>query len=307
MVVIFILLFVVAIFAVYDFVDSRNWQSETSNLRNRVIFENRNKRYGAYNIRTDYSDTLTVILVIFMILVLIISFVGFSFRTTAADIPIIYADTTLMSLEAPPLEEIETIQTPYKVVGGGGGGSAGGASQAPIDKTPEEQTKKEDTQEESDVNIQSGKSNNTNTDKNNKTNKETTIKKGKNPFGGGAAEKGTGSGLFGKDLGPGSGKGEGNGINGNGSGLGGGGARKKLSSLNPDDIQSSEDCTIHINVYINAEGNVIKAENISSQTTTTNTRLISHLIDLIKKQIKYDARPGTSVQKQILVLKVKAN
>ncbi len=305
--VIFILLFVVAVFAVYDFLDSRNWQSETSSLRNRVIFENRNKRYGAYNIRTDYSDTLTVILVIFMIFVLIVSFVGFSFRTTAADIPIIYADTTLMSLEAPPLEEIETIQTPYKIIGGGGGGSAGGKSQAPIDKTPEEQNKKEDTQNESNVSVRSGQSDNTNTDKSNKTNKATTMVKGKNPFGGGAADKGTGSGLFGKDLGAGSGTGEGNGANGNGTGNGGGGARKKLSSLNPDDIQSSEDCTIHINVYINSDGNVIKAENISSQTTTTNTRLISHLIDLIKKQIKYDSRPGTAVQKQILVLKVKAN
>jgi hypothetical protein len=305
--VIFVIISIVSLFSIYDFMDSRNWQSATSSLRNKLIFENRNKRYGAYNIRTDYNNTLTFILIIFCISIFIIALLGFTFRTTAADIPVIYADTTLMSLEAPPLEEIETIETPYKVVGGGGGGSAGGKSQAPIDKTPEEQNKKQDTQNESNVSVRSGQSDNTNTDKSNKTNKATTIVKGKNPFGGGAAEKGTGSGLFGKDPGPGSGTGDGNGVNGRGTGTGGGGARKKLSSLNPDDIQSSEKCTIYVNVFINAEGTVIKAENVSSQTTTKNGKLISHLIDLIKRQIRYDARPNTSVQKQVLVISVQPN
>jgi hypothetical protein len=301
---IFVIVFLVASFSIYDFVDSRNWQSATSSLRNKLIFEHRNKRYGAYNIRTDYNNTMTVIILLFSIALFIITLLGFTFRTTVHDLPISYVDTTLMTLEAPPLEEIKTLETPYKIVGGGGGGSAGAASDARIDKTPEEETKKEDVQKESDVHKQSGNSIKTTGDNN--TNPNTTLIKGKNPFGGGA-QHGEGAGIFGRDSGPGSGVGTGNGINGQNGGTGGGGARKKLTSLNPDDIQSNEDCTVQLTVFINAEGNVIRAEKISNQTTTANSQLISQLINLVKQQIRYDKRPGTALQKQVLTIKVKAS
>lgn len=46
----------------YDFIASRNWQQVTSNLRNDVVFDNRNKSYGAYQIRRDYDRNLILIM-----------------------------------------------------------------------------------------------------------------------------------------------------------------------------------------------------------------------------------------------------
>lgn len=298
------IIFIFAFISVYDFIDSRDWQNATSNARNSLIFQDRNKKYGAYAIRMEYNDTFSVIVVIFSLLIVAFSVVSITFRSTPVKLEVPLMDTTIMTIEAPPLQEMKTLPNPYKIVGGGGGGSAGSPSDAPIDKTPEPQTKKEDVIKDSKTGIKSGKSIANTAD--NSDAASSTIKKGKSPFGGGAA-KGEGTGLFGKDKGPGSGVGNGDGTNGVGSGTGGGGARKKLTNLNPDDLNSNEDCTVHLYVYINSEGNVVKVENIGSKTTTANSMLISKIIELVKKQIKYDKRPDIAQQKQTLTINVKAS
>lgn len=300
-VIIFILL-VIAGVSVYDYFDTKDWQSTTSNSRNSVIFEHRNKKYGAYHLRRDYNDSFGIIIGGVILFLALFFIVNANIRTTPVAITIPHMDTTLLTIAAPPVEEIKTIKTPYKIIGGGGGGSAGAASVNPVDRNTREQNAKPTVISNS--KDPAGQSDHTNS-KNPTNNTATTLVKGENPFGGGGAKSGSGSGIFGKDQGTGSGTGEGNGTNGTGSGLGGG-ARKKLSGLDPDDIQSNENCRVVLIVYINAEGNVTRAENDKNNTTTSDISLINRLIELVKRQVKYDKRPGTGLQKQTLPINVKA-
>lgn len=48
--------------SLYDFFTSRSWQQVTSSSRNDVVFDERNKAYGAYQIRRDYDRNLLFIL-----------------------------------------------------------------------------------------------------------------------------------------------------------------------------------------------------------------------------------------------------
>lgn len=48
--------------SLYDFFTSRSWQQVTSSSRNDVVFGERNKAYGAYQIRRDYDRNLLFIL-----------------------------------------------------------------------------------------------------------------------------------------------------------------------------------------------------------------------------------------------------
>lgn len=53
---------IVVAFSLYDYFQSRSWQSITSSKRNEEVFENRNKKYGAYQIRRDYDKRLVLIM-----------------------------------------------------------------------------------------------------------------------------------------------------------------------------------------------------------------------------------------------------
>jgi protein TonB len=48
--------------ALYDHFSTKNWQLITSDERNDVVFEKRNKAYGAYQIRRDYNKRIFIIL-----------------------------------------------------------------------------------------------------------------------------------------------------------------------------------------------------------------------------------------------------
>lgn len=62
MVVLFSIIGIVMFFSMYEYFTSRNWQQVTSNSRNEVVFEKRNKEYGAYVMRRDYNKQLVAIL-----------------------------------------------------------------------------------------------------------------------------------------------------------------------------------------------------------------------------------------------------
>ena len=62
MILILSIIVLVAVVSLYDYFSSRSWQRVTSNVRNNVVFENRNKEYGAYVIRRDYDKTLLIIM-----------------------------------------------------------------------------------------------------------------------------------------------------------------------------------------------------------------------------------------------------
>jgi protein TonB len=61
MVTIFIITAIIAVISLYDYFSSRSWQMVTSAARNETVFENRNKRYGAYQIRRDYDKRFVLI------------------------------------------------------------------------------------------------------------------------------------------------------------------------------------------------------------------------------------------------------
>lgn len=46
----------------YEYFSNRKWQQITSEVRNDIVFEKRNKQYGAYKIRKDYDKTMLFIL-----------------------------------------------------------------------------------------------------------------------------------------------------------------------------------------------------------------------------------------------------
>lgn len=52
----------VAIISLYEYFTERSWQRVSSAIRNEVVFENRNKNYGAYTLRKNYDRNIMFIL-----------------------------------------------------------------------------------------------------------------------------------------------------------------------------------------------------------------------------------------------------
>lgn len=69
MAVILSVVLIVAGILLYDYFTARRWQQVTSSTRNEIVFEARNKEYGAYVLRRDYDKRMVFIilgLVLFM-------------------------------------------------------------------------------------------------------------------------------------------------------------------------------------------------------------------------------------------------
>lgn len=62
MTVIISIIILVALVSLFDFFTTRTWQQVTSNLRNEVVFEHRNRDYGAYVMRRDYNKRILLIM-----------------------------------------------------------------------------------------------------------------------------------------------------------------------------------------------------------------------------------------------------
>jgi protein TonB len=57
-----IVILLVAGISLYEYFSSKTWQQITSTERNEVVFEDRNHEYGAYQIRTNYSRNLILVM-----------------------------------------------------------------------------------------------------------------------------------------------------------------------------------------------------------------------------------------------------
>lgn len=108
MVVLFCIIGIVTLFSIYEFFSSRNWQQVTSSTRNDVVFEKRNKEYGAYAMRRDYNKHLVAILF------LLTAGLGMSYgafrltRINASEIKKDYLpDCRLIAVDIPINEKIE--------------------------------------------------------------------------------------------------------------------------------------------------------------------------------------------------------
>ena len=57
-----IVVLLVAGLSLYEYFSAKSWQQVTSNERNEIVFEDRNHEYGAYQIRTNYSRNLILVM-----------------------------------------------------------------------------------------------------------------------------------------------------------------------------------------------------------------------------------------------------
>lgn len=104
-IIIFITVLVLVV-SLYDYFTSRSWQQVTSSARNEVVFDERNKEYGAYQIRNNYDRNL-----IFIILGLAASIgLAYGIHLFIKSLPVEEVeappiDTSMFTIEAPPLDE----------------------------------------------------------------------------------------------------------------------------------------------------------------------------------------------------------
>ncbi len=102
MVIIFSIIAIVLLVSLYDYFSAKNWQQVTSDVRNDVVFKNRNKNYGAYIMRRDYNKRMLLILV---------GMVG-SMGAAYGTFMLVKSNPTV-AIEIPPTTEWDTI--PFQI------------------------------------------------------------------------------------------------------------------------------------------------------------------------------------------------
>lgn len=175
------------------------------------------------------------------------------------------------------------------------GGGAGRPSDAKVDPNPPKTVEQVLTNPKSSRTTNSGKGKITNT---NKSDAEATSPvKSDNPFGQQGRGETDGPGKGKKGLGPDTGPGEGEGGTDTKP-------RIRLNDPNSDDIYTNVNVTVRVKVTINANGDVVKAMNISSVTTTTDQRLINQVLELVKQQAKYNKKPNAALEEAYITVKL---
>lgn len=237
--------------------------------------------------RSDSIKSLVVSFSFFVILYLLLIFLKFA-----------------TSIAEPVEDVIEIDQTPEELTmhrfetSAKKGGGSGQPVNAPKSDAFQPQTEKilTDPNSTSSQSNRRGNSNHSNAE-HSETNGPSTTDVSTNPFGsggtGGGTQGGRGSG-FGKDEGGGSGPGPGGGEK----------ERIRLNNPNTDGIGGNLDAKISLKLTVNAEGDVIKAENIVSKTTTTNQTVINQVISNVKGTVKYNKKPGAAPEIVFLTVRL---
>lgn len=76
--------------------------------------------------------------------------------------------------------------------------------------------------------------------------------------------------------------------------------RQIIKTVSPDSTLFSDNDTLVFKVFINAEGKVINAYCIQSQTTCTDQILLNRVIVDIKNELKYTAKKGARIESDCL-------
>lgn len=181
------------------------------------------------------------------------------------------------------------------------GGGSGTPTDAPLQKdySPQMEKTLRDENSTAKETAAQGESNHSNQNKSSDNKASTTVDSDlafKSGGDGGGDKGGKGKG-FGNDNGNGDGPGKGEGKK----------ARIRLNDPNTNNISSNESCKISLKLSINAEGDVVRAENIGAKTTTTNQTIINQVIANVKSQVKYNAREGASLETVFLTVNISAN
>ena len=200
----------------------------------------------------------------------------------------------------PPPEDIpvqlaermdETLIEHLEIEAGGGGG--GTASENPETSDPRQTEQIISNDEPSDVQVNAGDGNVTNSNQNNPPAGNNV----ENHFGdGGTDGQGGGSGgPFGADDGSGN----------HGSGSGTGGSNRKVIRNVQFSLDYDHAVTFSFKVLIDANGNVMSAQVIKGSTTTTDQVLINKVMKAVKQQVKYSKAPGSPAVSKIYTFKLK--
>jgi protein TonB len=100
------IILLIAFITLYDYFTSKTWQQVTSSNRNEIVFENRNRSYGAYVLRNDYDKRLTYIMLSILLSIGVIygSYVIIK-NLPEEELAPPPVDTTQFAVQAPPVEE----------------------------------------------------------------------------------------------------------------------------------------------------------------------------------------------------------
>ncbi len=96
----------VSIISLYNYFSERNWQSVSSPVRNEVVFEKRNKNYGAYALRKNYDKTI-----VFILIGIVVSFgatfaaYNMSKSNPASEVKIPKSGEDSLIIDTPPIDE----------------------------------------------------------------------------------------------------------------------------------------------------------------------------------------------------------
>jgi len=178
-------------------------------------------------------------------------------------------------------------------------GSIGGGSPSDdrVDK-PKEQIQEIITGKSKRSSDKSGKSNKTNG--NDAKNEASTTVQSQDPFGSGGSggKNGAGNGPF---------SGPGNSDDGDG-GLGKGNGESRVRTSNADLPQYDIDyeSNIHLQLTVNANGEVVAAKCIKSKTTCYDQRIINQVINEVMRQVKYKKENGAGLVYTFYTVKILA-
>lgn len=130
--VLFSLVAIALAISLYDYYSVKNWQQSTSASRNDIVFEKRNKAYGAYTIRRDYNREMTLILlgIVLAISTAYGSYLFFKSDPIAIDLKRFLPDDETLTMNPPTIKidvayiddrflkktKIDMVKTPVYVV-----------------------------------------------------------------------------------------------------------------------------------------------------------------------------------------------
>jgi protein TonB len=104
-IIISIILLVAAV-SLYDYFTARRWQQVTSSVRNEIVFENRNREYGAYVLRRDYDKRLMLIIFgLFLTFAVAMGAYLIYKNIPKEKVPPPPVDTSQFTAVAPPIDE----------------------------------------------------------------------------------------------------------------------------------------------------------------------------------------------------------
>lgn len=178
-------------------------------------------------------------------------------------------------------------------------GSIGGGSPSNdrVDK-PKEQIQEIITGKSKRSSDKSGKSNKTNG--NDANNEASTTVQSQDPFGSGGSggKNGAGNGPF---------SGPGNSDDGDGGlGKGNGESRLRISNASLPQYDIDFDSNIHLQLTVNANGEVVAAKCIKSKTTCTDQRIINQVVNEVMRQVKYKKENGAGLVYTFYTVKILA-